>query len=118
MKNAAPAHPLRAQLEAYGLGKIPAEQASEIESHLTACSGCCQVVKNTPGDGFVAQVRAARVLRAPRTKPSPPPRRTRRPHQPPRVLAVPAATRCRRPRRLLSLCPRTWRSTRATACGP
>src|SRR5262249_47391525 len=35
-----------------------------IEGHLTACSGCCQVVKNTPGDGFVAQVRAARVLRA------------------------------------------------------
>jgi hypothetical protein len=62
MQNAAPIHPSGDTLAAFALGKLPPEEASEIEGHLEGCTECVLVVQNTPADNFIRQVRAARSL--------------------------------------------------------
>jgi WD40 repeat protein/predicted Ser/Thr protein kinase len=67
MKMAVPTHPRQEVLQAFALGKLSPDDASQVESHLTDCTECCVAVKDTPADRFVGLVRGAR----PRGKPSP-----------------------------------------------
>jgi serine/threonine protein kinase len=62
MVAAAPGHPRRELLEAFGLGKLSPDDASAIEVHLASCTECGLAVSNTPADHFVGLVRAARRL--------------------------------------------------------
>jgi hypothetical protein len=65
MQNAAPVHPSREVLEGFALGKLPPDEAAEIESHLADCTQCGQAVQQTPADSFIGLVRSAHVLVAP-----------------------------------------------------
>src|SRR5215475_2669595 len=62
MVAAAPGHPRRELLEAFGLGKLSPNDASAIEIHLASCTECALAVQNTPADHFVGLVRASQRL--------------------------------------------------------
>src|SRR5262245_41054136 len=62
MAAAAPGHPRRELLEAFGLGKLSPDDASAIEIHLATCTECALAVQNTPADRFVGLVRASQRL--------------------------------------------------------
>lgn len=51
------AHPEKDQLVAFGLGKLDAAAASQIEQHLEACPDCCSTILNLQDDTFVGLVR-------------------------------------------------------------
>jgi tRNA A-37 threonylcarbamoyl transferase component Bud32 len=52
-------HPGRAELLAYGQGRLAAESARALEEHLAACAGCCELLEQAPGDDFLGRLRAA-----------------------------------------------------------
>ncbi len=52
-------HPSAADLVAFGLGRLDAGQAVEVEAHLATCETCRSAVDSAPTDPFVAKVQAA-----------------------------------------------------------
>jgi serine/threonine protein kinase len=59
MNEAQRVHPSIEELSAFSLGQLPAQAATEIESHLAGCSTCCDCLQTVREDAFVAKLRAA-----------------------------------------------------------
>jgi WD40 repeat protein/serine/threonine protein kinase len=52
-------HPAADELQAYGQGRLAADAAAAIESHIATCASCCQLLADTPADSFVGRLRHA-----------------------------------------------------------
>ena len=52
-------HPGRAELEAYGQGRLTPEAARGLEEHLAGCTRCCELLEQAPGDEFLSRLRQA-----------------------------------------------------------
>ncbi len=52
-------HPERDVLSAFGLGKLQADQAREVETHISECEACCKTLLNLQSDTFVELVRSS-----------------------------------------------------------
>lgn len=60
-------HPKEEVLSAFSLGKLPLDQAREIEAHITECEPCCQTLLDLRGDTFVDLVRTSNAGKANRS---------------------------------------------------
>ncbi len=54
------AHPNKEQLIAFGQGKLPADELSQIEQHLEVCRECCETLLDLKDDTFVGLLRVAK----------------------------------------------------------
>jgi serine/threonine protein kinase len=52
-------HPTRQQLSDFGLGKLPFEDAAEIEGHVSSCEECCQWLRQVDNDTLVVLAQQA-----------------------------------------------------------
>jgi serine/threonine protein kinase/putative intracellular protease/amidase len=52
-------HPSRAELAAFALGRLPQQQAAEVERHVAGCEACCRVLRAVPDDTLVESLRAS-----------------------------------------------------------
>jgi len=52
-------HPSAAQLEEFGLGKLPAAEMAAVEKHVAACESCCNTLRDVFDDTIVGLARAA-----------------------------------------------------------
>ena len=50
-------HPGKDELVAFGLGKLEADEAAKIETHLAKCNACCETLLDLKDDTFVELVR-------------------------------------------------------------
>ena len=56
-------HPSPDELSAYGLGQLPPDEAAVIESHISECLPCCEIVAGTSSeDTFMGLLKEARQL--------------------------------------------------------
>src|SRR4051812_16860897 len=52
-------HPSRDQLAAFVRGRLVGPAADEVEAHVGQCEGCCALLNDFSGDGFLAALRDA-----------------------------------------------------------
>lgn len=52
-------HPEEDVLSAFGLGKLPLDQARKVEVHIAECESCCQTLLDLQSDTFAELVRSA-----------------------------------------------------------
>src|SRR5690348_12878886 len=50
-------HPGRAELQAFGLGNLDAEEARTVEQHVSDCAACCEALEALADDSLVAALR-------------------------------------------------------------
>jgi serine/threonine protein kinase/N-acetylneuraminic acid mutarotase len=50
-------HPASDVLVGYGLGKLPADRSGEVETHISQCPSCCEVVAGAEDDGLIVRLR-------------------------------------------------------------
>jgi serine/threonine protein kinase len=52
-------HPSKAQLAAFGLGRMDATNAAELERHILSCADCCAILRGVNDDTLVGILRSA-----------------------------------------------------------
>src|SRR5262249_50241632 len=52
-------HPSPDRLSLFGTGQLSADEADDVEAHVSDCTGCCEALRTVADDSFVALIRRA-----------------------------------------------------------